>query len=452
MMEYSSRQRFSVRLISIAAILFGLVSMIAAHPAFAIVQPDLVDLVKRLKPVVVNISTTQVQEAVNHKGMVNPFQGSPLEKFFEQFQQRMPQHRQESRSLGSGVIIDPAGFILTNNHVVGEADRITVRLADEREFEARIVGRDEKTDLALIRIKTEENLPVAKLGASDQAEVGSWVVAIGNPFGLDATVTAGIISAKGRVIGSGPYDNFIQTDAAINPGNSGGPLFNMQGKVIGINTAIFSRSGGNMGIGFAIPINLAKSIIPQLKTEGRVTRGWLGVRIQVISQQLAEALGLERKIGALVASVESGSPADAGGLKTGDVIVRFDGNPVERMRDLPALVAATPVGKTVQVDVVRDGANKRLPVRIAELRDDAAKPVTRKPGKTSWFGLDLRSLTPELRQRLEIPEEMAGVVVAGVEEGGRGQRAGLRQGDLIREVNRQPVKNLDDMGIRLPQA
>ncbi len=426
---------------AIALFVVGLLCLFSPG-AHAAALPDLVSLVKKLKPVVVNISTTQTRKSA-HKGGLSPdaFKNSPLDDFFRRFMEQMPQESYKSRSLGSGVIIDPTGYILTNHHVVSEADEILVRLSDEREFIAEVVGRDSKTDLALIRINKAGVLPVARLGDSATAEVGSQVVAIGNPFGLEATVTTGIISAKGRVIGSGPYDNFLQTDAAINPGNSGGPLFNLDGEVIGINTAIFSRSGGNMGIGFAIPINMAKTIMVQLKEHGRVTRGWLGVRIQTVTQELAGALGLKKRHGALVASVEAGSPADRAGVKAGDVIVRFDGHEVVRMKVLPAIVAQTPVNKKVNMTVVRNGKEKILTVVVAELAEKGKK-TTVAQGKTNALGMTVHALTPGLRERLQLEDSVKGMVVAKVEPNGIAAEAGIRAGDLIAEINRKPVHTM----------
>ncbi len=410
----------------------------------AVTLPDLVPLVKRLKPVVVNISTTHNPSA-QKTGKIAPegFAGRPLDELFRRFFDQIPQDSQKSRSLGSGVIIDAAGYILTNNHVVADADDILVRLQDEREFAAKVVGKDSKTDLALIRIEGAGTLPVAQMGDSDQAEVGSWVIAIGNPFGLEATVTSGIISAKGRIIGSGPYDNFLQTDAAINPGNSGGPLFNLDGAVIGINTAIYSRSGGNMGIGFAIPVNMAKSVLEQLKNHGHVTRGWLGVRIQSVTHELARALGLDKRHGALVASVETGSPAQTAGIQAGDVVVRFDGHEVGQMNELPTIVAETPIGKRVRVDLIREGKTLSLDVVVAEMKEKATETTADK-GDASSFGASVRALTPDLREQLELDESVRGVVVTGVEPGSSAATAGLQVKDVISEINRKPVRDVAD--------
>ena len=308
-------------------------------------SPDFVALAKKLKPAVVNVSTakTIAPQKKFHRAP-SPFGTDPFEEFFDRFFENAPQRSYKQRSLGSGFIISDDGYILTNNHVVAGADEIKVKLGDKREFKAEVKGTDEKLDLALIKIEAKDHFPVARLGDSDTIEVGEWVMAIGNPFGLEQTVTAGIVSAKGRVIGSGPYDDFIQTDASINPGNSGGPLFNAQGEVIGINTAIVA---GGQGIGFAIPINMAKGIITQLKEKGKVTSGWLGVSIQAMTPELAQSFGLEAEKGALVNEVMKDSPADKAGIKSGDIILEFDGKAVHEMNELPRLVAETPVGKKV---------------------------------------------------------------------------------------------------------
>ncbi|MBF0453826.1 MAG: DegQ family serine endoprotease [Magnetococcales bacterium] len=407
--------------------------------------PDLVPLVKKLKPVVVNISTTQTAASSEEKEMPEGLRNSPFEEFFRHFLDKIPKESFKSRSLGSGVLIDAKGFILTNNHVVADADKIMVRLFDEREFPAKVVGRDSKTDLALIQIEAGGDLPVAKLGDSEKAEVGSWVVAIGNPFGLDATVTAGIISARGRMIGSGPYDNFLQTDAAINPGNSGGPLFNLDGEVIGINTAIFSRSGGSMGIGFAIPINMAKPVVEQLKKDGRVTRGWLGVRIQTVTAELAKALGLDHKKGALVASVEPDSPALKAGVMSGDVIVQFNGHDVQHMKELPAIVAQTEVGKVVPMKVIRNGKIKTIRVVVAVLEEGEKKEVRGfHRNEMTSIGMTVQPLTAEMMERLNVPDGTQGVIVTEVDKKGVAGESEVRPGDVIIEINRRPVKSLSD--------
>ncbi|MGN7614295.1 Do family serine endopeptidase, partial [Magnetococcales bacterium HHB-1] len=341
--------------------------------------------------------------------------------------------------------------IVTNHHVVENAGKIKVRLWDERELQAKVVGVDEKTDLALIRVHAGKALPAATFGDSDKVEVGSWAIAIGNPFGFSATVTAGIISAKERVIGSGPYDNFLQTDAAINPGNSGGPLFNLEGEVIGINAAIISRTGGSLGIGFAIPINMAQGIVKQLKTHGKVTRGWLGVRIQTVTDELAQALGLGQKRGALVASVEKGSPAERAGVQSGDVIVRFDGKDIDRMNRLPAIVAATPKSKRIAMEVLRKGQIKHLSVVIASMKDDqeGEKRVVQAEESSDQveqvFGMSLSALTPSLRERLRLPSDVDGVLVTDVDANGPAKAAGLRRRDVIQEINQVQMRSPADL-------
>ncbi|HIJ85515.1 MAG TPA: DegQ family serine endoprotease [Magnetococcales bacterium] len=407
--------------------------------------PELTGLVKRLKPSVVNIHATRKMDADGGMGR-NPFEGTPFEHFFKQFnEQQMPRDRFESQNLGSGFVIDPEGFILTNHHVVDGADKITVRFPDEREFTAKVIGGDSKTDLALIRIETGEKLPVVDLGDSETAEVGEWVMAIGNPFGLDATVTVGIISAKGRIIGSGPYDDFIQTDAAINPGNSGGPLFDMKGKVVGINTAIFSRSGGSMGIGFAIPINLAKSVVTQLKNTGHVTRGWLGIGIQTVTAELAQALGLKDPRGALITHVMQGGPGEKAGLKTGDVILKFDGHEINRMRELPTMVAATDVGKKVTMDVLRDSKQLKMSATTGEMppdeESDQAKATSNKPSNDR-FGMQVEPLNERSRQRLGLEPDQTGVVVVSLVPNGAAAEAGVLRNDVLVELYRMKVESI----------
>ena len=392
--------------------------------------PDFVALAKRLKPGVVNISTTQInkrEDTPNSFGQNDRF-GAPSPR--EQFKQR---------SLGSGFIIESDGLILTNFHVVDNAEKITVRLLDGRELTGRVVGTDQKTDIALVKISARD-LPVAPLGDSDRLEVGEWVMAIGNPFGLDNTVTSGIVSAKDRQIGAGPYDHFIQTDASINPGNSGGPLVNLQGEVVGIDTAIFSQSGGNIGIGFAIPINLVKDLLPQLKSGGKITRGWLGVSIQGITPDLAASLGLDQVKGALVSSVVHNSPADRAGIRAGDVIVGYEGKAINNANDLPTLVAGTPVGKTVSLQVFR--GKKETPVAVAIEKMKEEEVIASTTEKTD-LGLTVEQITPAIADDLGL-EQTHGVVVTAVAPDGPGDEAGFQPGDIVREINRQPVRNLSD--------
>jgi serine protease Do len=324
---------------------------------------------------------------------------------------------------------------------VENADEITARLGSGKEFKATVVGKDAKTDIALLRIENAADLTAVTLGDSDGLKVGEWVMAIGNPFGLDHTVTAGIVSAKGRFIGAGNYDDYIQTDAAINPGNSGGPLINLRGEVVGINSAIFSRTGGNIGIGFAVPINLAKELLPQLKEKGKVTRGWLGVLIQKVTPEIAESLSLPESRGALVADVVKDGPAAGAGLKVGDVIVEFDGRPVRESNELPLMVAREPIGKEVTVKVLRDKETKEFKVTIAELKDEEVAAAGKNDGEK--LGLTVQTLTPEIAQNLGVPE-LKGVVVTAVESGSSAEDAGLRRGDIILEVNRQAIEDVDD--------
>ena len=403
--------------------------------------PSFADLAQVVSPAVVNISTTK---RVRGGGQVFDFfrgprdRRNPMDDFFERFfGGDIPQQREyKQKSLGSGFIIDEDGHILTNYHVVEDADEIKVILKDHKEFDAKVIGRDAKTDLALIKIKSWKGLQLIKLGDSDEIRVGDWVLAIGNPFGLDHTVTAGIISAKGRVIGAGPYDNFLQTDASINPGNSGGPLINLKGEVIGINTAIFA---GGQGIGFAIPINTAKDLLSQLKDKGKVTRGWLGVMIQKVTPDLAKSFNLKDEAGALVGDVTPGSPADKAGIKPGDIIIEFDGKAIKEMNELPRLVAAVPVGKMAEVKVLREGKIQTFKVQVQEL-DDKQMAAGPSQGKGS-LGLSVQEFTPELARHYRMDYE-PGILVTQVQEGSPADEAGIQEGDLIKEVNRKPVKDL----------
>ncbi len=400
------------------------------------------DLVAKVKPAVVNISTTTTVKIPG-----SPFRhffgpdegGEPFGDFFHKFFGEIPDQELKQQSLGSGFIIDKDGYIITNNHVVDGADEIKVKLADGREYKAKVIGRDPKTDLALIKISSLfKDLPALSLGDSDKMRVGDWVLAIGNPFGLEETVTQGIISATGRVIGSGPYDNFLQTDAPINPGNSGGPLINLSGEVIGINSAII-QSG--QGIGFAIPSNMAKKITPQLKEKGRVSRGWIGVSVQTMTPEIAQALGLKEPQGVLVGEVVPGGPASAAGIKRGDVIVSFDGKEIKKVADLPLLVAETPAGKKIDVKVIRDSKELPLTVTVAEM------PTGKIPaaGQLSpeGFGLTADNITPQVMRELQLKDKN-GVVVVNVQPGSPADDAGIQVGDVIREVDRIPIKNLTD--------
>ena len=400
------------------------------------VLPDFVALAEKLAPVVVNISTTQII-----KEAPTPFEREdPLTEFWRRFfgEAYPPDFRQQG--LGSGFIIERDGTILTNNHVTENAQKIVVRLSnDDRQFTAKVIGSDQKTDLAVIKINVGHDLPVAPLGDSDRLKVGEWIVAMGSPFGLQNTITAGIVSAKSRQIGAGPYDDFIQTDASINPGNSGGPLINMQGEVVGINTAIFSRTGGNIGIGFAIPINVAKELLPELKTKGKVTRGWLGVAIQRVTPEIAESLGMEKASGALVANVAPGSPAERAGIRVRDVIVEYAGKAIKESSDLPFMVARTHVGTAVNIIVLRDKRKFPFTVTITELKEE--EDVASAPARERDFGLTVQNVTPEIAQALGL-KRAQGVVITAVERGSPADDAGLRRGDVILEIDRKTVRNL----------
>jgi serine protease Do len=407
----------------------------ASAPA---VPGSFADLAKRLSPSVVNVKVTKIEKAGNFP--MPQFPEGPFGDFFRQFPNLIPQgpENRQTHGMGSGVIISPDGYILTNNHVVEGAKEVVVTVGDKEEYKAQVVGRDPKTDLAVLKIKPKENLPVAGLGDSDRINVGDWVLAIGNPFGLSHTVTSGIVSAKGRVIGAGPYDNFIQTDASINPGNSGGPLFNIKGEVIGINTAIIPYG---QGIGFAIPVNTAKPLIPQLVAKGEVTRGYLGVNIQPLTPELAKALKLKESKGTLVSDVIPESPAAKAGIQRGDVIVSFNDKTVEDARALSAIVAETPVGQEVPVTILRNGTKQQRPVVVGKLPSErVAEEQSIQPSQGKW-GLQLQDLNPQMASRLGVTAGQ-GVVVAGVQNGSPAEREGIHRGDIILEMNRQPVHSV----------
>jgi serine protease Do len=401
-------------------------------------------LAKEASPSVVNISTVKVVKGRERAPL--PFgPNDPFREFFDRFfGDQLPKDFRQ-RSLGSGFIINKEGLILTNNHVVEQTDEIKVTLADKREFRAKIIGRDSKTDLALIRIEADTPLEPLPLGDSEKLEVGDWVVAIGNPFGLGHTVTAGIVSAKFRQLGAGSYDNFIQTDASINPGNSGGPLLNTVGEVVGINSAIFTQTGGSVGIGFAIPINMAKDLLPQLE-KGKVVRGWLGVLIQKITPELKDKLDLKDEKGALVADVVSGGPAEKAGLKRGDVIVSFDGKEIEEMKQLPYVVASTPVGKMVTVELIRKGKKNALQVEVGELKEETEPPVVAEAEPN--LGLTLKEITPELARNFRL-SETSGLVVVQVEANSPASEAGVAPGDIILEVDQESMKSLAEFNKKM---
>ncbi|MBA4389919.1 MAG: peptidase [Syntrophus sp. (in: bacteria)] len=405
--------------------------------------PSFSQLVNHVKPTIVNISTTTVIKGSNTQdrfmGPMNPFKDFFGDDFVDKFFGNSPRREFKQRSLGSGFIIDREGYILTNNHVIEKASSIKVRLSDEKEYDATVVGRDAKTDVALIKINVKQELPVAVFGDSDKLEVGDWVVAIGNPFGLEHTVTAGIVSAKGRVIGAGPYDDFIQTDASINPGNSGGPLLNLKGEVVGINTAIVS---GGQGIGFAIPINVARDLLTQLKSKGKVSRGWLGIVIQKITPEIAKTFGLKESEGALVSDVAEQGPAEKAGIKRGDVINSFNGKRIKDSEILPRLVGATEIGIKAKVGIIRDGKPMEVEVIVGELPEGGLK-ASKKPEVEKDLGLVVQDITPEIAKHLNI-KDRKGVIVTDVTPGSPAQDADIRSGDIVKEIGRKPIRSIAD--------
>ncbi len=478
---------FPARAFGFASLLaFGL----ATQPALALDAPrSFADLAEKLLPSVVNVSTTQVVRTTGRTGGGDQPQlppGSPFEDFFRDFfdrqppgqgqgrqgqdQQRPQQPQQETQrratSLGSGFVIDAAGLVVTNNHVIADAEGISVILQDGTSMAAQLVGKDVKTDLALLRVKPVKPLVAVKWGDSDAIRVGDWVVAIGNPFGLGGTVTAGILSARARDINAGPYDDFLQTDASINRGNSGGPLFNLEGEVVGINTAIFSQTGGSVGIGFAIPSSLARPVADQLGKFGKARRGWLGVNIQSVTDEIAEGLGLDKARGALVARVTENGPAEQAKILPGDVVIKFDGKDVTDMRRLPRLVAETAIDKPVKVTVWRRGREVVLDAKVGELDETepqlaAVRPNARPgtpgappapPSPVDALGLALSPITPELRERFEIARDVKGVVVTRVGEAGIAAETGLRAGDVIVEIGQDQVTSPAQVAAKVQEA
>ena len=442
------------------------------------VPPSFAPLAKQLLPAVVNISTTQAAPArANRPDAPDVPQappGSPFEEFFRDFFRNRPgqgpggpgpgagpdqpqqQQRRRGQSLGSGFILDASGIVVTNNHVIDGADEINVILQDNTTIRAELLGTDPRTDIAVLRIKTEKPLHAVKFGDSDHADVGDWVVAIGNPFGLGGTVTAGIVSARGRNIGQGNYDDFIQTDAAINRGNSGGPLFNLKGEVVGINTAIYSPTGGSIGIGFSIPSNLAKNIVAQLQDGGKVRRGWLGVNIQQLTDEIADSLGLPKGAkGALVARVQEDGPAASGGIRNGDVVLRFNNQDVQEMRNLPRIVAETPVGRAVPVVVWRDGREQTVNVTVGELPAEAQQaaatpgPQPERAMELTGLGLRVSPLTAETRERFGLKPEQRGVVITEVAPDSPGAERELRPGDVVVEAQQERVNTPQELQQRL---
>lgn len=421
------------------------------------VPPDFSDLAEKLSPTVVNIYTTQTIEVSStpHQ-FFSPDDNEipePFRRFFgiPETPGQSPKQEMKRTSLGSGVIVTADGYILTNNHVVEDADEINVTLYSFEEYEAKIVGRDAKSDLALIKIEPKYDLQYVTFGDSEKLRVGEWVLAIGNPFGLQQTVTAGIVSAKARSINNQSYGNFIQTDASINPGNSGGPLFNLQGEMVGVNSAIFSRSGGNIGIGFAIPVNMAKKVFAQLKETGKVTRGWLGVMIQHVTPDLAENFGLERPIGALVGQVIPESPAEKAGIKAGDVIIEYNGKEISQMSMLPALVANTDVGDKAELVIIRDGKKQNITVEIGKLDEEEAIIADAGTGTSKKLGLTVQELTPKLAESLGI-KETQGLIVTDINPDSAAAEAGILRGDIILEINREKVENVGQYKRALREA
>ena len=432
---------------------------LAAAPALARPAPDsFADLAKRLLPTVVNIATSQTLKAPPPQEMPQLPPGSPLEDLFKNFgnQGNRPRH---VTSLGSGFIIDPAGYIVTNNHVIEDAEQITITFNDGNTLPAKLVGRDAKTDLALLKVTPKKPLPATKFGDSDSAQVGEWVMPIGDPFGLGSTVTAGIVSARNRDISAGPYDDFIQTDAPINRGNSGGPLFDMDGNVMGINSAIYSPSGGSVGIGFAIPANLARDVVAQLRQFGVTRRGWIGVSIQSVSSDVAEAMHLPTTQGALVASVTGNGPAAKAGLAKGDLVTGFDGKPINDSRSLPRIVANTQIGKTVNIDVLRGGRKVSMKVAVAKLDEGPpdkkpnaapAKPNTPPTNsQVSRLGLTLAPLDAAAKTKFKISGAVQGVLVSAVADGSPASDKNIRPGDVIVEVQNQKVGTPADVEAKI---
>lgn len=471
----------SVTLPSLRAASLALATVLAlpAAPGFvpaALARPapdSFADLAARLLPAVVNISSSQTVTAQNSDrpgvGPEIPMfpPGSPFEQLFRDFMERNRKNHdnpqappRKMQSLGSGFIIDPKGIVVTNNHVIDGADEISVTLQDGTTLKATLVGRDTKTDLAVLKVTPEKPLPALKFGDSDASRVGDWVLAIGNPFGLGGTVTAGIVSARGRDIQQGPYDNFIQTDAPINRGNSGGPLFNMDGDVIGINTAIYSPSGGSIGIGFSIPSKLASTVVEQLRDYGHPRRGWLGVKIQQVTPDIAESLGLKEPGGALVAGVDANGPAAKGDLHNGDIILKFNDQDVKEMRNLPRIVAETEIDKQVPVVVWRDGKQLPLNVKVGELPDDQTqtasatpdKPAPAKPLELSGLGLSLSPITPDARDKFQIAQDQKGVLITDVAQGTPAADRGLKPGDVIVEVQQEDVATPGDVQDRIEKV
>ncbi|MCL4150720.1 UNVERIFIED_CONTAM: hypothetical protein GTU68_055920 [Idotea baltica] len=403
------------------------------------------DLIEQVSPAVVHVAVSGVVSSRTQSPQFNFPEGSPFEEFFEQFRNQQPNQQapEQSRPLGigSGFIISADGYVVTNNHVISNADEIVVTLTNGEEYVAELRGTDSKTDLALLKLKNVDDLPYVTFGDADKSRVGDWVLAIGNPFGLGGSASTGIISARGRDINSGPYDDYIQVDAAINRGNSGGPLFNLQGEVIGINTAIYSPNGGSVGIGFSIPSNQAETVIAQLQETGQVERAWIGVQIQPLDDELAEGFGRSDDKGALIASVVPGKPADKAGLQAGDIILSFDGKDVDEMGDLPRIVAQSAVGDKFKVGIWRNGKSRNLTIQTDRYPDDASPQVS----EDDVFGARLSELDDSIRRQFEIDEDVEGIVVLEVTEEGLAASNGIRRGDVITSVNNSKVDDPEDV-------
>jgi serine protease Do len=456
------------------ALALGAGLAVATFPILASAAPlpdSFAPLVEKVLPAVVTIATTQVQGGANQRGGIPQMPqlppGSPFEKFFRDF--GMPQQQQmrpqKLTALGSGFIIDPSGVIVTNNHVVENGTDIKVTLQDGTVTQGKLLGRDERTDLAVVKIAVGHPLPSVPFGDSDQMKTGDWILAAGNPFGLGGSVTAGIVSARGRNIHAGPYDDFLQIDAPINRGNSGGPTFNLQGQVIGVNTAIYSPNGGSVGIGFAIPSNVAKTVVASLQSSGRVTRGWLGVEIQQMTPEMASALGLDRERGALVAGVQPDSPAAKAGLRVGDVITGYAGKPVNSLQNLTTAVADTKIGSSAPVEIIRDGKSVTVTATIAQLKDEqqasagsngqarrGAGPAAGTASSETAIGLRLAALNQSARQRFDIPRDVKGVVVLDTDPNSNAADQGVQAGDIIEQVNNRAVSQPKDVTAQVEQA
>jgi serine protease Do len=479
-----------MRLRFVQITMLWLVCVVLGSAANARPAPEsFADLVDTLMPSVVNVSTTQTSDGSDNQAEFFTYQfpeGTPfkdLPDLFEKFYgERMPGNNNDEDSdskdepkkngrehkevsLGSGFILEEDGYIVTNNHVIDKADEITVIFSDDTKAKAKIIGRDAKTDIALLKVEVNRKLPAIKWGDSDKGRVGDWVIAIGNPFGLGGSVSAGIISARARDINAGPFDDFIQTDAAINRGNSGGPLFNTRGELIGINTAIFSPTGGNVGIGFSLPASLAYPVIKQLRETGKVSRGWLGVKIQTVTEEFSESLGLKDTSGALVIEVNKGSPAEKAGIQPSDVILQFDGKDIPIMRKLPRIVADTPINKTVDVIVWRNGKKETLQVHIAQLADEEAKEektvhTSEKQEKrkdnygvtTKKLGMTLAEVTENNRKQFRLKEEQQGVLVVKLDDKSSAAEKGIQRGDVIEGVNQSSIANIKEFEEAIDRA